>query len=204
LRNALERNRNAPEEHPMSDKTSSKDLERKLRDVVDKQEIYDVLMRYCCGVDRGDLDLILSAFHDDALDNHVGVEERAVERFTRTVKEASGMKMTTSHQLGNVYIKLHGDTAYSQSYLTAWHRFDVDGRPCDWVISGRYVDRLERRNGEWRIAHRTVVYDFERYDEVGPKPKDHPTASLFDHAVLSSRSRADYSYQLLNDWGPGD
>jgi hypothetical protein len=171
-------------------------LEEKYQRLVDKDEIHDVLMRYCVGIDRGDLDLILSAFHDDARDNHSGVEEHAVDRFTRTVKEARGMSMVTSHNLGNVYIKLAGDSAHGQSYFTAWHRLDIDGRPHDWVIGGRYVDRFERRKGEWRIAHRTVVYDFERFDEVAPKPADHPTSKFFDHVVRSERSRADFSYQL--------
>jgi hypothetical protein len=28
---------------------------------------------------------------------------------------------------------------------------------------GRYLDRLERRNGEWRISHRVVVPEMVRY-----------------------------------------
>jgi hypothetical protein len=168
--------------------------------LLDRQEIHDALMRYCCGIDRGDLDLILSAFHDDALDNHTGVEERAVDRFTQTVKRATGMGMLTSHNLGNIYIRVKGEVAFSQSYFTAWHRLEIDAKPYDWVISGRYVDRFERRNAERLIAHRTVVYDFERFDEVAPKP-DHPTASFFDTVVRGMRGRGDFTYELLSDWG---
>ena len=68
----------------------------KVQLLIDKQEIYDALMRYCIGIDRGDLALVLSAFHDDALDNHIGIEERAVERFTRTVAQATSKDMITS------------------------------------------------------------------------------------------------------------
>lgn len=160
-----------------------------------RQQIHDALMRYCWGIDRGDLALILSAFHEDALDNHSGVEESAVERFTRTVVEGAAMR--TSHNLGNVLIQVDGTRASAQSYLTAWHQFDFEGKTYDWVIAGRYVDRFECRDGEWRIAHRTVVYDLERFDGPGTKPANHPATRFFDHVIRGKRSRDDYSFQVL-------
>lgn len=160
-----------------------------------RQEIHDALLRYCWGIDRGDLELVLSAFHEDALDNHSGVEESAVERFTRTVVEGAAMR--TSHNLSNVLIQVDGAVASAQSYLTAWHQFDFEGKTYDWVIAGRYVDRLECRNGKWRIAHRTVVYDMERFDEPGGKPAGHPAVGFLDHVIRGKRSREDYSFQVL-------
>jgi hypothetical protein len=166
-----------------------------LRDLLARQDIHDALLRYCWGIDRGDLALVLSAFHEDARDNHSGVEEGAVERFTRTVVEGSTMR--TSHNLSNVLIQVDGDRAAAQSNLIAWHQFEYEGKTCDWVIAGRYLDRLECRGGQWRIAHRTVVYDIERFDEAGEKPVGHPAASFFDHVIRGQRGRADFSYQLL-------
>ena len=51
------------------------------RNLLARQQIHDALMRYCWGIDRGYLDLIRSAFHEDARDNHSGV----VFTVTRTV-----------------------------------------------------------------------------------------------------------------------
>jgi hypothetical protein len=28
------------------------------------------------------------------------------------------------------------------------------------IAAGRYLDRFERRNGEWKIAHRQACYDW--------------------------------------------
>jgi hypothetical protein len=42
----------------------------KLRYLIDRQAILDCLTRYCRGVDRFDRDLLLSAYHPDATDNH--------------------------------------------------------------------------------------------------------------------------------------
>jgi 3-phenylpropionate/cinnamic acid dioxygenase small subunit len=160
-----------------------------------RQQIHNALMRYCWGIDRGDLELILSAFHADARDNHSGVEESAVERFTRTVVEGAAMR--TSHNLGNILIQVEGDVASAQSYLTAWHQFEFEGQTYDWVLAGRYLDRFECRNGDWRIAHRTVVYELERFDGPGTKPNGHPAVGFFDHVIRGERSRKDYSFQLL-------
>lgn len=166
-----------------------------LKALLDRQEIHDALMRYCWGVDRGDLELVLSAFHADARDNHSGIEESAVERFTRTVKESATMR--TSHNLGNVLIQIDGTTASAQSCFTAWHQFEYEARTYDWIIAGRYLDRFTCRDGQWRIAHRTVVYDLARFDGPGEVPAEHPASRFFDHVIRGEKSRNDYSYRIM-------
>ena len=42
----------------------------KIQELIDRQEIYDVLIRYCQGVDRCDVNLIKSVYHEDAQDGH--------------------------------------------------------------------------------------------------------------------------------------
>ena len=39
-----------------------------VRELKDRQEIYDCIMRYCRGIDRLDRDMLLSAYHPDAVD----------------------------------------------------------------------------------------------------------------------------------------
>lgn len=50
----------------------------------------------------------------------------------------------------------------------------------------------------WGIVHRTVVYDFERFDQHGAGPVGHPAAKFFDSVIRGTRGRGDYSYQILN------
>ena len=54
-------------------------LEEKVRVLVSKDEIRDVLMRYARGVDRGEADLITSCYHPDAVDDHGGTELTGTE-----------------------------------------------------------------------------------------------------------------------------
>ena len=46
------------------------DLKRDVRKLLDKQEIYEVLCRYCRALDRGDEKLLRSVYHPDAIDHH--------------------------------------------------------------------------------------------------------------------------------------
>jgi len=155
-------------------------------------------MRYCRGIDRADEDLVLSAFHDDALDNHVGVEEAAVERFPISIRAAKRTLKWTSHNICNQLIQVDGDVAYSEAYLIAYHRLEHEGRDFDWILGARYVDRFEHRNGSWRIAHRTVVFDWQRFDEVHSPPAGVSQTGHFDRAEHGLRTSRDFSYRYLH------
>lgn len=173
------------------------ELESRLRILLDKQEIHEALVRYCRGIDRGDPQLVLSAFHEDATDNHTGTELPVAERVPRVLAMATTTVNRTSHHLCNELIEVDGDRASSESYLIAYHRVTRQGRELDWVLGARYVDRFERRGGHWRIQQRTVVYDWQRVDEVRDPPAGFDLGSYFDQAMQGARSPADYSYQCL-------
>jgi hypothetical protein len=181
-------------------------IEARLRLVEDRQAIHDVIVRYCRGVDRSDPDLVLAAFHDDAIDNHFGVVLPFREA-VGTLKAARGgggsppSKTTSMHNICNVLIEVDGDIARCESYVIVIVRIPREGGAIDWMHAGRYVDRFERRNGEWRIAYRTVVYDLERFDEVVPAPDGLSQAGYLDKAVRGKRGPGDFSYEILNPSG---
>ena len=101
------------------------------------------------------------------------------------------------HKINNVLIELDGDIARCETCVTVVVRIPLERGATDWTHAGRYVDRFERRNGEWRIAHRTVVYDLERFDEVVPAPEGLTQARYLDNAVRGQRGTADVSYEML-------
>lgn len=139
-----------------------------LREVADRQEIHQALMRYCRGVDRGDEALINSAFHPGAVDDH-GTPRLATEL-------AAGVATLRQRQLmhftGNVLIELDGDNAFVESYFISFSPVDEDGKTSTRSRAGRYLDRFERRDGEWKIAYRKVVDEWARLDELTRLP-DH-------------------------------
>lgn len=62
--------------------------------------------------------------------------------------------------------EIDGDKANAETYIQAIMRFKREGKLYDLVGCGRYLDKLERRQGEWRIAARVVLGDWDKVDEV--------------------------------------
>lgn len=179
-------------------------VEKRLGALEDRQAIHDVILRYCRGVDRSEPDLILSAFHDDAIDNHCGVvlPFREAIATLKTARSGRPPSITRSmHNICNVLIELDGDVARCESYLIVIVRIPSTGRDIDRLHAGRYVDRFERRNGGRRIAYRTVVYDVERFGEVVPAPDGPSQAGYLAHAVRGKRGSGDFSYEIFGPPG---
>ena len=125
--------------------------ERALRVLLDKQEIHEVLMRYCRGIDRCDAELLHSVYHPDATDDHGLFKGKAYD-FIPWALNALARDEGTSHYIANELIELDGDVAYCESYFFGIHRRQEKdgGGAVDLVFSGRYADRFERRAGAWR------------------------------------------------------
>jgi hypothetical protein len=160
-------------------------VDEALQQLVDRQAIVDCLHRYTRGVDRMDEELILSAFHEDAIDFHHGHTGTAKD-FVEWFWPAQESRVTCQHYLTNITVDIDGDVAHSESYFLTASRWAAG----DTVRhgGGRYVDRLERRNGEWRIAQRVVVVEWAA---------DSPGWGLdmFDPVGRSRRDASDLSYQ---------
>ena len=140
-----------------------------LRALADRLEIHQALMRYCRGIDRGDAELIQSAYHDDGVDRHFESEPVAAADFARqAVEVVDGWTRITQHHVTNVLIELDGDTAAVESYyLGVQPTPREDGTEALSMIGGRYLDRFERRDGRWAIADRLVVIDWSREELSG-------------------------------------
>jgi hypothetical protein len=132
-------------------------LAAEVRELRDRQDILDCLTRYSRGLDRHDSELLASVYHGDAVDHHgefVGPPVDFVP-WVNGVHEADYVAHT--HFVTNNSVDLDGDSAHSEIYVQVVLRHK-DGL-LD-LCGGRYVDRLERRDGVWRIAAREVLVDW--------------------------------------------
>jgi hypothetical protein len=136
--------------------------------MTDRDEIQEILCRYCRAIDRLDEDLLDDCFHPDATHDH-GYQGPSSE-FRKFALAILRPLVATHHQLGNVSIDIAGDTAFTECYFTAFHRlapgvesiFGTLPDGGDVVIAGRYIDRFEKRDDAWRIAHRIGVHDWRQ------------------------------------------
>jgi hypothetical protein len=163
--------------------------EEQLRDFFEKEAIRDVTLRYCRGVDRLDAALISSAYHPDAYDDHSGrifTGETVGEGIVTWMREVTD---ATTHHITTQTIELDGDSAGCESYYLGMHLETRDGVQRRMQTVGRYVDRLEKRGGEWRISSRVVVLEAAGYVDALPR----------GGGVAPSRDAGDPSYSVISD-----
>lgn len=138
-----------------------------LEELADREAIRDCLWRYCRGIDRCDTDLLHSAFWPDALDSHAVKGKAPLNAYywiTKVIPLLDEMR-TSCHTVSNVLIRIKGDRAICESHFLAIHQEHRNNRMEDVSARGRYCDKMERRDGEWRIAHRHVLVDWFQLGE---------------------------------------
>lgn len=134
------------------------DMQEKLTYLMDRQEILDVVNRYCRGVDRLDEDMVKSAYHADAIDDHSMFVGTADEFWPWVQKMHSENHSATQHMIGNHLAWIEGNVAHCETYLS-YSGMNKTGAPFS-AIGGRYIDRMEKRNGKWGIVAREYIVDW--------------------------------------------
>ncbi|TCF99789.1 hypothetical protein BZM26_16445 [Paraburkholderia strydomiana] len=138
-----------------------------VQDLLDREAIRECLYRYCRGVDRRDEAALRATYWTDATDRH-GPYQGSATGFCDWLLGALRPQSRGVHLIGNIMIELHGDQALTESYFHAVQedRNVVPGTVTEVSLYGRYIDRFEKRRGEWKVAARTVVYDWSRSTPV--------------------------------------
>ena len=125
--------------------------------LLDRREIRDCVHRYARGLDRHDDALLASAFHPDAIDNHGDFVGRRAEFVRWANHQVHEPLILHNHHITTHRAEIDGDVAHGETYVIFILRHK-DGKTVR-VGFGRYVDRFERRDGEWRIALRQIATD---------------------------------------------
>lgn len=159
-------------------------LDTKVQYLLDRQEILDCINRYSRGLDRHDEEMIASAYHEDAVDNH-GPRVAPIPEFVRWVNDAhAGAFQAHTHHITCHNCDIEGDVAHAESYVF-FVQHSKDGVHLQGG-SGRYIDRLERKGGAWKIALRRLVIDwrFKAADVTWEGPKSFPSGT-WDRSDIS-------------------
>jgi hypothetical protein len=137
---------------------SDSEFATKIRELTDRAEIHDCMMRYARGMDRRDREVLRSAYHDGAIDDHVGFVGE-VDEFIDWAFAYHGTQTRYQHYLLNHTAEITGDTAHAETYYLF---AGTDREPANHVTNsgGRYVDRLERRDDRWAIVARVCVVEW--------------------------------------------
>jgi hypothetical protein len=126
---------------------------------LEREKIRECIGRLARGEDRRNAELIRASYWPDSTTDY-GVFVGSFEKYLAWVVPGSPAIPVTQHVLGQSVIDVKGDTALAETHVTAYHRVNTGQEERDTIIGGRYLDRLEKRGGEWRIAHRVMLYDW--------------------------------------------
>ena len=131
------------------------DLEQLRRDVaylMDRQAILDCIASHARGHDRHDSQMLTAAYHDDGYDEH-GNAINAGPKYAEWINpvHAAGSQ-NHLHNITTHTCEIDGDIAHAESYVLVT-LLDHSGETARF-INGRYIDRLEKRDGVWRLAVR--------------------------------------------------
>ena len=139
-------------------------LEAKVQELWDREQIRQCLLRYC----RGSTALIATSSCRRSIPIAWTnmASSSAIRKSSPTGRSASTVAAHQSHQhcLLNQTVEFDGDTAHAETYFM-FDLHEPKGKPLT-LGGGRYVDRLEKRNGEWRIAARVTLRDWAMMDEI--------------------------------------
>ncbi len=173
------------------DPTRTSESRTQLVELMAKQEITDLLHRYCRGVDRLDMEMVRSCYHPDATDSH-GSFHGSVEEYLEWSERLLRRYTATMHTLSNILVEVEAASgaavrwARSESYGVAYHRTDGGPPELNLTVGFRFIDDLCRRNGgPWLIHHRVATTEWVREEQHRP----------IDPRFLSgSRDRSDPLY----------
>lgn len=172
-------------------------LEHAIAELKARQDIHDVLARYCRGADLCDVDMMRSCYHPGAIDDH-GFFNGPADVFAES---AAGNLRTlfssTRHVMTNEYVELDGDAATSETYILCFLRIRNEEGLFDVTARCRYLDRFECRDGAWKIVHRQLVSDGSRLDRV---EEEYPR---IDQGAPGARGASDPSVAFFARYGRG-
>jgi hypothetical protein len=165
----------------------------------DKLELLELVTAYCRAVDRRDVALMRTLYHPDAIDDHGALFYGTGEEFIQFLPGALTTFAITTHHITNALFHVDGDYAQGESYLIAGH-ITQESPPRNLIVSGRYLDKFERRDDVWRFSHRTAMLDWANLpveDIVKLLPP-----RLDRAGAVGAPDHTDPSYSLLSMFGP--
>jgi hypothetical protein len=172
---------------------------QRVAEMLERQDIADCLVRFSRGMDRFDRDLFLSAFHPDATISAGEFVGGPADLYDWAAQMHEQGQVATHHNLLNQTCDIDGDVAHTETYYLFVGRNRDES---NWVAGGRYLDRFERRDGEWKIAFRSNAIEWSGAVPTLPIP----FADVADMALngVPSRSQDDPSYTrpLINKRKP--
>jgi hypothetical protein len=159
---------------------------------LDRAKIRDALVRLARGEDRRDAKMIAGSYWRDSVTDY-GVFKGSFDDYLAWVVPGSPAILDTQHILGQSYVELKGDIALVETHVISYHRVNFGTEERDTCIGGRYLDKMQKRGGDWRIAERRMLYDWSQDWGVATDWSKGVMGMAFSDPRFSGRAHGDWS-----------
>jgi hypothetical protein len=180
-------------------------VDPRLELLLDEREIKNCVLRYCHGTDRLDWETVAGCYLPQASDDH-GAFQGGPAEFAAWLAAKAKYRGAKQHYVANQLVEIAGDDAVCESYYCCYIEFIDDpefvssGQSEAVLMGGRYVDRLSRADGTWKIASRVSVVDWSR--SLGePAHWSSPAASQFTRGRGDDQDPARVAFAELRSRG---
>jgi len=138
--------------------------------LVDEYEVRRVRQTWAFARDHGEWETMRACFHPDATVCVAWYSGPASVFFERTIAMTAerGPEERSKHWFGNSRVSVKGDRALLETDTMVLNRDHFEGHLFDFTIYLRLYDRVERRQGQWKILRMNGIYDKDRLDPVIP------------------------------------
>lgn len=176
---------------------------------LEKLAIHDVVQSWALYRDTGDWEGLKGTVHHDARMTATWFDGTFSD-FILAAQDSWRKGSSSQHFLGGTVSTLRGPKAIAQTRMSIMVRGQLQGLEVDVTCTGRFYDRVEKREGQWRILKRNVIYEKDRMDLVDPSAslkldtlKLNQFPDGYRHlAYLQSSHGANVSTELASSRGP--
>jgi hypothetical protein len=169
-----------------------------LQELLDEFQLRKLVQRYCRAVDRGDISALRDLYHRDAEDDHGAFSTGSVESLLEELVAARPHMRAMQHHITTMNFAVDGDRAEGEIYSFAVHTFRAGGRDIDLMVSGRYLDKYEKRDAAWKFVERKIVTDWAEMNDPSRLDVSHPVISSTPTGTPDSNDPSHHYFSLLN------
>ncbi len=134
--------------------------EKQIHQLEEKQKIVDLTIAYTWIIDHGPRERLREIFTENAVFIIDTRHLNGIDEIRGKIERTLGGLSASQHIVSNHQVSIDGDTATSRCYLHAQHTLTGTEGGDNYVMAGRYIDKLVRVDSEWRIAERQLMLDW--------------------------------------------
>jgi hypothetical protein len=143
-------------------------LEAEVTTVEDRLDLIALSQAWGIARDQGLWDELAATFHPEGTISVTwfsGPFKQFIEA-SKLIYQPRGPR--TKHLIGLPHVRINGQRALSEMSIQIIGRFVVNGVAADNICYARFFDKVEKRDGRWRVLERVAIYEKDRIDPVVP------------------------------------